>query len=481
MCGEGGALLDPRRPDASARGRDPARERAPTARRSCAASATATRGSACGSSYVLSELLAPIAVVQFQKLPEITRRKTAQAERLLAAPRAVPRRRPVAGRPRQGCRPNWHVFAVLVDPARRDWVLKALRAGGRERGVPLCAAALRAVRAAVAGHRRRWIYRSPIASRPRSSVSRFRRPLPTRIATTSSRPASRCSIGWPPAHEDRSPGRLVFSRQRRRHRGVRRGSVPAPACGRSRGAVAAPDAHHAAPERYEHDRRAGVSLRDPEPRRRATRHTIAFPSAAPSGSPAGWRTSVPTSCTCTASRPASGCPKSAKRVASASASSSPAHLPGFGYMCRTGELMQWGRVPVRRHRRSRTNAQSCNLTRLGMPQPARAAGRRAIPLPLSSALGAASRPHRHDAGHGRVGGRVPEHAARAVRAGRAFVVLNETGRRMLISNGSPAEKMSLNRLGVSQSAVARKPSATCVRPKRPCASATSAGCTRRKD
>jgi len=28
------------------------------------------------------------------------------------------------------CRPNWHVFAVLVDPARRDWVLKALRAEG---------------------------------------------------------------------------------------------------------------------------------------------------------------------------------------------------------------------------------------------------------------------------------------------------------------------------------------------------------------
>jgi glycosyltransferase involved in cell wall biosynthesis len=39
-----------------------------------------------------------------------------------------------------------------------------------------------------------------------------------------------------------------------------------------------------------------------------------------------------------------------------------------------------------------------------------------------------------------------------------FVVLNETARRMLLANGSPAAKLSLNRLGLSQSNVARKPS-----------------------
>ena len=38
-----------------------------------------------GSSYVLSELLAAVAVEQWHKLPEITRRKTEQAERLIAA------------------------------------------------------------------------------------------------------------------------------------------------------------------------------------------------------------------------------------------------------------------------------------------------------------------------------------------------------------------------------------------------------------
>jgi len=83
----------------------------------------------CGSSYVLSELLAAVAVVQFQKVPEITRRKTAQADRLLAvlAPYRGLIQLPVVP---ADCRPNWHVFAVLVDPARRDWVLKALRAEG---------------------------------------------------------------------------------------------------------------------------------------------------------------------------------------------------------------------------------------------------------------------------------------------------------------------------------------------------------------
>jgi dTDP-4-amino-4,6-dideoxygalactose transaminase len=82
-----------------------------------------------GSSYALSELLAAIAVVQFTKVSEITRRKTAQAERLLGGLAAY---RDLVQLPTvpAGCRPNWHVFAVLVDPAHRDWVLRALRAEG---------------------------------------------------------------------------------------------------------------------------------------------------------------------------------------------------------------------------------------------------------------------------------------------------------------------------------------------------------------
>ncbi len=82
-----------------------------------------------GSSYVLSELLAAIAVEQFKKISEITRRKTMQAERLLSAlaPYRDVVQTPVVP---EGCRPNWHVFAVLVDPAVRDWALRALRAEG---------------------------------------------------------------------------------------------------------------------------------------------------------------------------------------------------------------------------------------------------------------------------------------------------------------------------------------------------------------
>ena len=84
---------------------------------------------AAGSSYVLSDLLAAVAVAQFAKLPEIARRKTAQAERLLGAlaPYRGVVQLPVVP---AGCRPNWHVFAVLVDPSQRAWVLQALRAEG---------------------------------------------------------------------------------------------------------------------------------------------------------------------------------------------------------------------------------------------------------------------------------------------------------------------------------------------------------------
>jgi dTDP-4-amino-4,6-dideoxygalactose transaminase len=82
-----------------------------------------------GSSYVLSDLLAAVAVEQVKKIPEITRRKTEQAERLLAALGAFDGAVQLPTVP-PGARPNWHVFAVLVDPSQRDWVLQALRAEG---------------------------------------------------------------------------------------------------------------------------------------------------------------------------------------------------------------------------------------------------------------------------------------------------------------------------------------------------------------
>lgn len=139
------------------------------------------------------------------------------------------------------------------------------------------------------------------------------------------------------------------------------------------------------------------------------------------------------------------------------------HLPGFGYMCRTGELMQWGRVPCDGIVIP-SKCASCSLTRLGMAQPvARIAG--AVPVALSDAL-------RHLPG--RIGTTLGMSAS--VREYEAmerelfelvdwFVVLNDTARKMLVSNGSPASKMILNRLGLSHVNVTRKP-APAVHPTR---------------
>src|SRR5262249_9140933 len=101
---------------------------------------------------------------------------------------------------------------------------------------------------------------------------------------------------------------------------------------------------------------------------------------------------------------------------------------------------------------------SCNLTRLGLAQPlAQIAG--AVPVPVSSVLRLLP---------GRIGTTLGMSASvdeyRDMQAElftlvERFVVLNETARRMLIANGSPAEKLVLNRLGLSQPSIAAKPSA----------------------
>jgi dTDP-4-amino-4,6-dideoxygalactose transaminase len=128
VCGEGGALLI-RDDDARLHAAEILREKGTDRTAFLRGERDRYTWVGCGSSYVLSELLAAVAVVQFQKVPEITRRKTAQADRLLAvlAPYRQLIQLPVVP---VSCRPNWHVFAVLVDPGRRDWVLKALRAEG---------------------------------------------------------------------------------------------------------------------------------------------------------------------------------------------------------------------------------------------------------------------------------------------------------------------------------------------------------------
>ncbi len=128
VCGEGGALLI-RDDDAYLHAAEILREKGTDRTAFLRGELDKYTWVGVGSSYVLSELLGAVAVEQFLKLPEIARRKTAQAERLLAALapyRGVVRLPTVPA----GCRPNWHVFAVLVEPARRDWVIRALKAEG---------------------------------------------------------------------------------------------------------------------------------------------------------------------------------------------------------------------------------------------------------------------------------------------------------------------------------------------------------------
>ena len=128
VCGEGGALLI-RDSDAYLHAAEIEREKGTDRTAFLRGDRDKYTWVGVGSSYVLSELLAAVAVEQFKKLPEITRRKTAQADRLLAA--LAPYARAVQlPAPPAGCRPNWHVFAVLVDPAVRDWVIRALKAEG---------------------------------------------------------------------------------------------------------------------------------------------------------------------------------------------------------------------------------------------------------------------------------------------------------------------------------------------------------------
>jgi glycosyltransferase involved in cell wall biosynthesis len=131
------------------------------------------------------------------------------------------------------------------------------------------------------------------------------------------------------------------------------------------------------------------------------------------------------------------------------------HLPSLGYLCRTGELMEGGKRPCDGVVRPAKCA-ACSLTHVGLaPSLSRVAG--AIPPPLGALL-------RH----------IPGRAGTALGMSaliveyqqmqrelfeivERFVVLNETAYRMLVADGSPKEKLALNRLGLSQTGVSRKP------------------------
>jgi glycosyltransferase involved in cell wall biosynthesis len=124
------------------------------------------------------------------------------------------------------------------------------------------------------------------------------------------------------------------------------------------------------------------------------------------------------------------------------------HLPGLGYLCRAGELMRWGRFPCDGVVES-TKCAACNLVRAGLMDPIAsavaaippAAGRwlEWIPGSVGTALGMSASVDAY-----------AELQRELFDLVDRFVVLNETARQILLTNGSPANKLTLNRLGVSQ-------------------------------
>jgi len=229
--------------------------------------------------------------------------------------------------------------------------------------------------------------------------------------------------------------------------------------------VAAPDAHHAAPASYEHDGVRVFRYTIPaEPTRDEACHGVAVRGTerlhqllADERPDVLHVHSITTGC---------GLPEIRAAARLGIRVIVTCHLPSFGFMCRNGTLMQWGTQPCDGLVEPAKCA-ACNLRRLGMPlAAARVVG--ALPIGVSRAL---------EDLPGKMGTALGMAASIDENQGmqremfslvESVVVLNETGRRMLVANGSPAAKLVLNRLGVSHAivgtaAAARRPIVTPIR------------------
>jgi glycosyltransferase involved in cell wall biosynthesis len=141
------------------------------------------------------------------------------------------------------------------------------------------------------------------------------------------------------------------------------------------------------------------------------------------------------------------------------------HLPGLGYLCRTGELMEGGTRPCNGIVWP-SKCAACSLTHAGLlPIASRLAG--AIPPWIGGRLGALP---------GKVGTAVGMSALVVGYRGmqrelftllERGIVLNETSYRMLSADGAPEAKLAINRLGVSQTDICRKPGADARPTRRP--------------
>lgn len=126
VCGEGGALLT--NDDELAAKLETIREKGTNRAAFLRGDVDKYTWVSAGSSYVLSDILAAIALEQFHKLDEITAARTAIAERYGEALRGVegivlPVVKPYA-------EPNWHIFAIRVPDGTRDEFIATLRGEG---------------------------------------------------------------------------------------------------------------------------------------------------------------------------------------------------------------------------------------------------------------------------------------------------------------------------------------------------------------
>ena len=131
------------------------------------------------------------------------------------------------------------------------------------------------------------------------------------------------------------------------------------------------------------------------------------------------------------------------------------HLPSLGYLCRTGELMQDGKRPCDGIVWP-SKCAACSLTHVGFPSLAsRIAG--AIPPPLGTVLRVLPGNVGTVLGMSALVVEYQNMQRELFDMVERFVVLNDIAYRMLVADGSPASKIAINRLGLSQNGVVRKP------------------------
>jgi glycosyltransferase involved in cell wall biosynthesis len=131
------------------------------------------------------------------------------------------------------------------------------------------------------------------------------------------------------------------------------------------------------------------------------------------------------------------------------------HLPSLGYLCRTGELMEGGKHPCDGIVWPAKCA-ACSLMHVGLPPlTSRIAG--AIPPRLGTMLRVLPGKVGTVLGMSALVVEYQKMQRELFEIVERFVVLNETAYRMLVADGSPAHKLTINRLGLSQTGVKRKP------------------------